>query len=152
MIGIAYVKWIGAAAALVAYSAFWYHMGGQGTRLKVASAEVKQEKAEGIKRTADQQIVAQEGKTYAAAKADDLDPVRLPDVRVCYYAPLTRVPSTHTAGSGSDAPAAVRQGPAQDPDPGANITPSIVHVGNIANAQVAGLQDYINRVCQGRAP
>lgn len=145
-----------AAAGALVYSAalllVGYHFGGQGTKLTVAKTELKQEAAEQKKDTKDQVTVAQEGKTYAAAKADDpaLDPVRLPDVRVCYYAPLTRVQSAGAAGSGAHAPAEVRPGPPKDPDPGPNITPAVVHVGNVANAQVEGLQDYIAKVCQGK--
>lgn len=141
---------LGAIVLLAADFFAGYHFGTLAPKLAAAKTELKQEAAEQKKDTKDEATVAQEGKTYAAAKDDDpaLDPVRLPDVRVCYYAALTRVQSAGATGSGAHAPAEVRPGPAQNPDPGPNITPSIVHVGNIANAQVEGLQDYIAKVCQ----
>ena len=147
---IAYAKWIGGAVALTLYSWFWWHMGGESTRLKVATAQVHQEVQAQQKDNHDRTTVAQEAKTYEAAA---LDPIAAPDVRVCHYTPAPApVPSTHPAGPRTDAPAPSRE-PDPVPDvPGPNIGPPLVRSAHLADAQVKGLQDYITHVCQARAP
>lgn len=134
------------AAFYVLSSWFWYHQGGLAPKLAEAKAEIKVDQQQDAKRVTDTKTVAQEAKAYDDAKAADPDPAELPDVRVCYYKAAPNVPSRGPARPGPDAPPALRQGPTQDPGP--DIAPAIVHTGNVANAQVAGLQDYINRVCQ----
>jgi hypothetical protein len=149
---IAYAKWIGAAVLLVLYSGFWYHLGGLGTRERVAVAQVKQEKAQDTKRTIDEATVAKEAKTYEAATDPELSPVSAPSVRLCHYTPVASVPGANAPGSGAHASAPV---PAPAPAaalPGPDIGRPVLQVGHDADAQIAGLQDYIEHVCQAHAP
>jgi hypothetical protein len=152
MTAIAYAKWIAGAVLLVLYSAFWYHLGGEGTRLKVANTEVRQATAEQRKETKDEATVAEEAKRFETATDPALTPVAAPLVRLCHFTPVATVSSANAAGSGTDASAPVRAAPAEDSVPGPDIGGPIVQVGHNADAQVAGLQHYIEHVCQARAP
>lgn len=145
------VKTIASLVALVlAFLAGW-HFGRQGLELKDSKAEVKQAAAVQAKQTTDQKTVATEAKTYEAA-TDPLAPLPAPIVRMCDYRAPTAVPSPHPAGPGAHAPAAVRTA---DPPVPAVVewhTEPLVRDGHNADAQIAGLQDYIARVCQAKAP
>ncbi len=150
MTAIAYAKWIGGAAVLALYTWFWWHMGGESTRLKVATAEVHTEVQAQQKDNHDRITVAQEAKTYEAA-TDPLEPIAAPIVRMCIV-PIASpaVPSAHSAGSGDHATAAVRE-----PDPPVPTvvdwnTEPLVRAGHNADAQVIALQDYITHVCQAQ--
>jgi hypothetical protein len=143
---------IGGILLLVADFFAGYHFGGLAPKLATANTVIKQEAAEQAKDTKDQATVAQEAKTYEAATDPALDPIAAPRVSMCYYAPSPTLPSTNTSGSGAHASAPVPAAAAPDPVPGPDIGRPIVQVGHDANAQVAGLQDYIERVCQAKAP
>lgn len=134
---------LGAIVLLIGDFAAGYYFRGQHDTAKVEKTELKEVAADQAKDKHDEPIIANEGKSLEAAKAADPDPAKLPDVRVCYYKPIASVQNTAPAGIKPDATPAVRPGPPQSAD----ITPAIVHVGAVANAQVVALQDYINRVC-----
>lgn len=142
---------LGAIAYSVAVFFGGYHFGTLAPKLAAAKTEIKQEAAEQKKDTADRTTVEKEAKTYEAA-TDPLQPIAAPTVRVCYYAPLPTVPSTHAAGSGVNAGPPVRAANPPDPVPGPDIGRPLVQIGHNADAQLAGLRDYIEHVCQARAP
>lgn len=144
-------KWLGILASLaIAFGSGW-HFGRQGLELKAANAEVKQNEAQAAKRTTDQSTIAREATTYEAA-TDPLAPLPAPVVRLCYSPAAPAVPSTQPAGSGAHASPAVPAAAPADPVSGPDIGRPVLQVGVDANAQVAGLQDYIERVCQAKAP
>jgi hypothetical protein len=145
------VKWIGILLGLALAFGAGYHFGGLAPKLAQAKAQIKQETAAQTKDTKDQATVAQEARTYEAA-TDPLLPVAAPAVRVCHYTPVASVPSADPAGSGTDAAAPVRAANPPDPLPGPDIGRPLVQIGHNADAQIAGLQDYIEHVCQARAP
>jgi hypothetical protein len=141
----------GAAAAvfllIASFGGGWY-FGRQGLELTAANQVVKQEVAQGKKRTTDQSTVAQEAKTYEAA---EVAPLAAPVVRVCLYTPAASVSGAYPAGPRIDAPVDSRS---PDPVPvaaGPDIGPPLVQVGHVIDAQVAGLQHYIEHVCQAKA-
>ena len=85
-----------------------------------------------------------EAKTYAAAQ---IDPIAAPVVSVCHYTPAA-VPRATVAGS---LPHGAPNLPAPSPPaavPGPDIGRPLVSIGHTADAQVAGLQDYIEHVCR----
>jgi hypothetical protein len=135
---------IGVLVAIVlAFLAGW-HFGRQGLELKDANQVVKQEVAQDQKRERDQTTIAQEGKAYADA-TDPLAPLPAPVVRLCYSAPA---PPPRPARPAPDAPVASGK---PDPVPlqaGPDVGPALVRVGHDADAQIAGLQDYITKVCR----
>lgn len=140
-------KAIGILVGLAIAFLVGYHFGGLTPQLKAAKAEIKQEAAQDQKRTTDQNTVAGEAKTFEKAQ---LDPLPAPVVRVCLYTPLATVSSAHTAGPRIDAPVPNRS-PAPVPvEAGPDIGPSLVRVGHVTDAQVAGLQHYIEHVCQAK--
>lgn len=127
-----------------------YHFGALAPKLAAAKTELKEEAAAEVKDTKDQATVAQEAKTYEAATDPALDPVAAPRVSMCYYAPA--LPSANPAGSGAHASAPIPEPATQPAVPGPDIGRPIVQIGHDADAQVAGLQDYISHVCQAKAP
>jgi hypothetical protein len=136
-----------------AFGAGW-HFGGQAPKLAAAKQELKQEAAEDTKRTTDQTTVAQEAKTYEAA-TDPLAPLPAPVVRLCYNSTTPAVPSAHPAGPGAHGPVPVPDAGGGDSHLPTYVqwnTRPLVQIGRNADAQVAGLQDYITRVCQAHAP
>lgn len=135
-------------ALALAFGMGW-HFGRQGLELKDTKQLASSESATIQKTSRDQVTVAGEAKTYEDA-IDPLAPIPGPIVRLCIAAPA--VPSAHPAGPGAHAAAAVR---AADPQLPAVVdwdSKPVVRQGRVANAQVAGLQDYITHVCQAHAP
>lgn len=139
---------LGAIVLLAADFFAGYHFGTLAPKLAAAKTELKQEAAQEVKATKDQAIIAEEAKTYEAA-TDPLKPIAAPHLSVCYYAPLARVPSALPAGSGVNAGSAVRAPDTPNPVPGPDIGRPLVQIGHNADAQLAGLRDYIEHVCQG---
>lgn len=140
---------LGAIAYSIALFMVGHHYGALAPELAQAKTEVKQEAAQDTKRAKDETTVAQEAKTYEAATDPALAPVTAPVVRLCKY---TIVSSPNPAGSGADAKLPVRAPDPQPSVPGPDIGRPLVQIGHNADAQVAGLQDYIARVCQAKAP
>lgn len=140
---------LGAIAYSVAVFFGGYHFGTLAPKLAEAKTELKQDAAEQKKDTTDQATVAQEAKTYEAATDPALAPVSAPHVSVCYYAPLVQ---SHATGSGVNAGPPVRAPDRPDPVPGPDIGRPLVQISHNADAQIAGLQDYIAKVCQGGHP
>jgi hypothetical protein len=142
----------GAAGALVllvlSFGAGW-HFGGESGKLAESKAVAKQE-AQVITQTAtDTSTINTEAKAYAAAQ---IDPVAAPVVSLCHYTPAAAVLGAAAAGSG---PHVAPHVPAPGPPaalPGPDIGRPLVQVGHDADAQVAGLQDYIEHVCRVKAP
>lgn len=120
------------------FGAGW-HFGGQGVRLSNTTAEVKKDRT-------DAPIIAREGQDYAAA-TDPLAPLAAPIVRLCYSAPVP--------APGSPRPRPAESVPVPDTgrgDPGLPTyrkwdTRPLMQIARDADAQVAGLQDYIEKVC-----
>lgn len=93
-------------------------------------------------------IVSQEKTTYEQAVAA---PVLVPiHVSVCHEAARGAMSNAAATGSSADARAPVRTTDRPDPVPGPDIGPSLQAVGKDATAQVAGLIDYVNKVCLAR--
>jgi hypothetical protein len=150
-------KVVGWLLLLAAWSGFCYWQGGQGTRLEVATQQETIDAKLETKRANDETIVQKEGTTYAKATAAPIPDAVAPVVSVCYYRTAPAVPSARPAGSGAHEPAAVPNAGGGDPYlPAPTLirwnTKPLVRIGRDADAQVAGLQDYINRVCLAKAP
>jgi hypothetical protein len=146
------IKAIAWLVSVVLTALIAYHQGSLAPKLAAAKAGEKQQAGELAKDTKDAGIVNQEAKTYEHAQTD-LDPIPLPDVRVCYYKPApTPVPRGNPPATLAHGATAIRAEPRADLEPGPNISPAIAGEGHKADAQVAGLQDYINRVCLAGAP
>lgn len=138
------------AAVLACFGAGFY-VGHLSPALKAAKTVVRQEIAQQKKTIVDQATVAEEAKTYEAA-TDPLAPVAAPVVRLCYTPAFAPVPSPHPARSGTAQSPALPAAAAPAPLPGPDIGRPVVQLGIQADAQVAGLIDYVQRVCQARAP
>jgi hypothetical protein len=65
-------------------------------------------------------------------------------VRVCRYTPV----AAPQARAARHVPDASRPDRSPDPVSGPDVGPNLVQVGHVADAQIAGLQDYITRVCR----
>lgn len=129
-----------------------YHFGGLSGRLAAAQTVVKQEVATQRRTTTDQATVAEEAKTYEAA-IDPLAPLPAPVVRLCYNSTArAAVPSAHPAGSGAAPGPPIPAAAAAPTLPGPDIGRPVLQVGRRADAQVAGLIDYIQRVCRVPVP
>jgi len=150
---IAYLKWSAISAVAIAWSWFCYHQGGLACTVKANTATVKTQSAELVQAHADAATIATEAKTYA--QAVDIPPVDPPHVSVCYYrTPAAPLPRPAAAGPGAhaapDVPGAAPAAP--EPVPGPDIGPGLLELATQANAQVAGLQDYIAKVCRAGQP
>lgn len=101
------------------------------------------------------QITHEEARTYAAAiAAPVVAPVHL-TFRVCEPAGAGSLPEAATAGSDAHGAGDVPGSDHAGALPGAagggrDVGPGLQKVGQSADAQVAGLQDYIRRVCLPR--
>jgi hypothetical protein len=142
----------GAAGALVllvlSFGVGW-HFGGESGQLAESKAVAKQEAQVITQSATDTSTINTEAKTYAAAQ---IDPVAAPVVSLCYYTPAAALLGAPATGSG---PHAAAQLPAPGPQPalpGPDVGRPLVQVGHDADAQVAGLQDYIEHVCRVKAP
>ncbi len=151
-------KTVAICLLFVAWSALCYRQGGARQRLEVAQSTLKRESGQIATLQSDQKTVTQEAETYANATTAAIPDAAAPVVSVCYYrtAPAA-LPSAHPAGPLSHEAAPVPAARGGDPAvPVATVrrwdTKPVVQIGRDANAQVAGLQDYIAKVCQARAP
>lgn len=145
-----YIKWGGIAAAVLGWSWLCYHQGSLAPQLAEAKKELKVDARADAKRATDSKTVAEEAKTYEAA-TDPLKPVDAPHVSVCYYAPAAApVPAARAPGSGTAAPTPLPTATPPTPVSGPDIGRPSVQVGRDADAQVVGLLDYIERVCQAK--
>lgn len=135
--------------ALIASFGAGYHFGGLGCQLGDAKATVKQDAQNAQQESSDVQQINQEAQHFAQAS---LDPIPAPLVRVQYREAPACVPRAPAAGSGAHAAAVVPAPSAVDSVPGPDLGRPLVLVGHICDAQVAGLQDYVNHVCRVKAP
>lgn len=138
------IAWL---VSLVAAFAVGYHFGGLGPKLKDASAAAKVERQEVTTLQSDAARINQEAKTFENAQDPALDPIPAPSVRLCHYTRAPSVDASPSAGPGAPAPVPLRAA-----DPGPDIGPGLRAIGRQADAQVAGLIDYIYHVCPVKAP
>lgn len=95
---------------------------------------------------ADAVIVTQEKQTYV--QAVDRPLVRPINVSLCITPPIVRAaPASGRSPDAAPASAEVHRDPVVQ---GENIGPGLQRTGQQADAQIAGLQDYITRVCRQR--
>lgn len=133
------------AGLLIVWATVTYleHRGAAACKQADTVAAAKQEGHEEAKAASDTRTINQEAKTYAQTLAAP-DPIDSPHVSLCHYTP-SAVPSAPTPGSSPHESAPSR---AADPvNPPTDVGPPLVKVGVDADAQVKGLQDYIQRVC-----
>jgi hypothetical protein len=150
MSSYAHLIWAGVALlALLGGVAYERHAGAQSCVLAQTKLALKQEAQNTADASAAAVQVQREVTDHAQAVAA---PVRAPVVRVC---PAAQPPhpggvlQTPAAAPGADAPAPVSD-PAQSDPRGRDIGTPIEKVGQAADAQIAGLEDYITNVCLRR--
>ncbi|SRR6266404_3686015 len=131
---------------LVIFGFAWHerHIGAQKCLQNVDKANAIEESKQATQYTADQGTVSNEGKTYEAAKTAPVAPA--PVVRLCPRLPRQAVQATPDAGSTTDGKAS--GGREASPGVTAWDTTALVKAGRDADAQIAGLQDYILQVCR----
>jgi len=143
------VKVILALVLAIALFAGGFYVGRLQPQLAAAKATIKRNAENTEQEQTDATRINLEAKQLAAAA---LDPIAAPVVRVLYGPPAACVPRTPASRPLPDAaPAVPAPGPANSL-PGPDIGRPLVSVGHEADAQVAGLQDYITYVCRVPAP
>ena len=120
---------------------YFEHRGAQACLKADAAAVQKQETHNEIKAATDAQTINQEAKDYHATLAAP-DPIDAPHVSLCHYT-ASALPSASAPGPRPHESAP--SGSADTPHP--DVGPPLVKVGIDSDAQVRGLQDYINKVC-----
>src|SRR5438132_4882338 len=127
------------AVIIVGWSWYERHAGAagclQGVKANNAAAEVKEEK----QHSADVGTVQKEGTTYAVTIAAPVLPA--PIIRLCPDLHVPTLQASAGPGSAPDAEAPGREGDQGQPATW-DSTP-VVRAGRDADAQIAGLQDYI---------
>lgn len=110
----------------------------------IQKADEAQEVHNAATQARDSTVVQQEAKDYASAVAA---PVIRP-VRVFISPPTIAImPTAPVTGPGSDAAPAHGSADNSGPVPPQSFGPELQAIGHDADAQIAGLQDYINKVC-----
>jgi hypothetical protein len=145
----AWVKGIAILVLAIGLFAGGFYVGRMKPALAAAQATVKRDAQNFKQETTDATRINAEAKQFAQAP---LDPIVAPVVRVQYREAAACVPRAATAGSGAHDTAAVPAPGVVDSVSGPDIGRPLVLVGHVADAQVAGLQDYINHVCRVKAP
>ena len=132
--------------AVAAVCMFFYieHLGAQKCLQNVEKASAIEESKQATQYTADQGTVSNEGKTYEAAKTAPVAPA--PVVRLCPRLPRQAVQAA--AGSGSAVDGKAPGGGGDSAQPTLWDSTPVVKAGRDADAQIAGLQDYILNVCR----
>jgi hypothetical protein len=126
-----------------------FYVGRVGLEKDDARATVRRD-AQNVRQEAlDATRINQEAKRLADS---ELDPIAAPVVRLQYLAPtacVLRAPTPGPLPHGTPVlPAASPVGPVPGPDVGRPL----VQIGHACDAQVAGLEDYIEHVCRVPAP
>src|SRR6266404_8739410 len=131
---------------LVIFGFAWHerHIGAQKCLQNVDKASAIEESKQATQYTADQGTVSNEGKTYEAAKTAPVAPA--PVVRLCPRLPRQAVQAA--AGSGSAVDGKAPGGGGDSAQPTLWDSTPVVKAGRDADAQIAGLQDYILNVCR----
>jgi hypothetical protein len=155
MTALAWLKLGAGAAVAIVWSWFCYHQGGLACQVKTSNAVAKEEATQLHQDQADAKAIASEGTTYAQVL--DTNPVDPPHVSLCYYSTGASAPVPRPAPAvPGPAHAAELPAPAQhvaDPTPGPDIGPDLEQLARQADAQVKGLEDYIEKVCRpGASP
>lgn len=133
------IAWL---VTLVAAFLFGYHQGRLGIEVHDAREVIKQVAHNESAQKIEDSTIAIEAKAY-----DDLllEPVPAPVVRLCTNA--RAVPASRPAALAAHAEAPGREPDQPDLIQGPDIGRPLVTAGRDADAQIAGLQDYITRVC-----
>jgi hypothetical protein len=140
------IELVAASLLIGGFTLYERHAGAAQCVQAVHVATAHEEGVQQAQAADDSKTIAIEAEAYAKAHQPDPDAIPAPIVRVCHYSPLA-VPSARPAGLSPDAP---RDDGAASAVPGPNVGPDLVQVGHVADAQIAGLQDYIVRVCRAR--
>jgi hypothetical protein len=124
---------------VVGFAFYFEHRGAKECKQADATAVTKQEAHNADVLKTDIATNTQIEDTLHAA---EIAPITAPVVRVCYYKASPVPNSTPTAG-GPDVSTPVREEPVAGPD----IGRPVLTQGRNADAQIAGLQAYIAKVC-----
>jgi hypothetical protein len=140
---------IAGLAALIAAFFFGYHLGSLAIEVKDQKAVIEQQSHEQIQAHNDASAISKEAKDYAHAVSQAInEPDPAPAV-VCvrkYAAPRALSPAA-APGPVPDAGGGLPAAAGGSVQPVTDIGKPAADIGATANAQVAGLKDYITRVC-----
>ena len=140
-----YWRWIAGLVLIFALVGQEMVYGEHRYRQGVAATVAADARVLAMKEKTDTVAISQEGKEYAKAVSTAI--AGAPIISVCIDPPRPVLP--RPARRSPDAPAIVRS-----PDPSVPTKPrewdtrTVVQIGHDADAQIAGLQDYIERVCR----
>jgi hypothetical protein len=129
----------------IGYSWYERHKGASECLGNVAKANAVEQKKENIQHTADVGVVQREGQKYVETIGAPLT-IAAPVIRLCPALSGETVSATASAGPEAHAEASVRGGDTEQ-STFWDSTP-VVKAGRDANAQIAGLQEYITKVCR----
>lgn len=140
---------IAGLAALIAAFFFGYYQGSLAIEVKDQKAVIAQQSQEQVQAHTDAVNISQEAKTYASAVDKAMHDPDLAPAVVCVrkYALTTAVSHPATTGSVPDAGGGLPAAAGGSVQPVTDISKPATVIGATANAQVAGLKDYITRVC-----
>jgi hypothetical protein len=139
------------AALVVAMLLFGggFYVGRLQPQLSAAKATIKRDDQNVKQESTDAARINLEAKQFEQAP---LDPIVAPVVRVQYREAAACVPRAAPTGPVPHGTAAVPAPSVVDSVSGPDIGRPLVLVGHVCDAQVTGLQDYINHVCRVKAP
>jgi type II secretory pathway pseudopilin PulG len=140
---------IAVLAALLAAFFFGYYQGSLAIEVKDQKAVIKQQSQEQVQAHADATAISTEAKDYAHAVSQAINEPNPAPAVVCvrkYTAPR-QLSSAAAPGSVPDADGGLPAAAGGSVQPVTDISKPATVIGATANAQVAGLKDYITRVC-----
>ena len=132
------------AVVVVGWTLYERHAGAAGCLQGVKATNTAAEAKEETQHATDVGTVQKEGTTYAGQIAAPV--IRAPIIRLCPEVPRSPMPAAAGAGPEDHAEA-----PGREADQGRPTTwdsTPVVRAGRDADAQIAGLQDYILKVCR----
>lgn len=133
--------------AVMAVSGFFYieHLGAQKCVKDYEAASAVETRKENVQHGKDVTTTQNEGQTFEAAKTAPVAPA--PVVSLCspLHRPAKQAPATPTSSPDAKAPGGATP---EELPPVRWDTEPIVRIGHEADAQIAGLQDYITNVCR----
>lgn len=135
-------KLIAGFVLLIGTFFFGYHQGRLALEVKDEKAVITQERHNEETQKIEDSTIAIEAKTYEDAI---LQPVAAPVVRLCTNSRALPAPRPAATEAHGEAPGRASDQP--DLIQGPDIGRPLVAIGHDADAQIAGLQDYITRVC-----
>ena len=132
------------AVVVVGWTLYERHAGAAGCLQGVKATNTAAEAKEETQHATDVGTVQKEGTTYAGAIAAPILPA--PIIRLC---PDLHVPSLQAGAiAGPSADAEAPHGAGDQGQPATWDSTPVVRAGRDADAQIAGLQDYILKVCR----